>query len=208
MRSMSIRTILFDFGNVLAFFDHRLISHRLKEHSPLAADVLHAALVGSPLELDYESGRITTAEFVRLVRDQCRLTCSDAVFAESWADIFWPNEEVLALLPRLRPRYRLLLGSNTNELHAARFRRQFADAFRHFDHLVLSHEARTRKPEAAFFQHCLSLAACNAEECVFIDDLPANVAGAQACGMHGIVYRDVRDLREQLAALGVTTTTD
>ena len=59
------------------------------------------------------------------------------------------------------------------------------------------------KPAAAFFDACLRLAGCAPEECVFIDDLPANVAGARACGWHGIVYTDAPDLRQQLAGLGV-----
>jgi hypothetical protein len=38
---------------------------------------------------------------------------------------------------------------------------------------------------------------------VFIDDLPANVAGAVACGWHGIVYLDAEDLVARLRQLGV-----
>jgi putative hydrolase of the HAD superfamily len=38
-------------------------------------------------------------------------------------------------------------------------------------------------------------------ECLFIDDLPENVAGALAAGLHGLVYTDperlVADLRER-----------
>jgi FMN phosphatase YigB (HAD superfamily) len=107
-------------------------------------------------------------------------------------------------VPRLRPRYRLLLGSNTNELHARQFRRQFADTLRHFDALVLSHEIGVRKPAAAFFQHCTSLAGCAQEQCLFIDDSPANVEGARACGWQGLVYAGADDLKRRLQELGVT----
>jgi putative hydrolase of the HAD superfamily len=123
--------------------------------------------------------------------------------ATAWADIFWPNHDVIALLPLLKPRYRLLLGSNTNELHTQQFCRQFAEAFQHFDHLVFSFEIGVRKPQAGFFEHCRRLAGCAPEECVFIDDLPANVAGARSCGWHGIVYEDINDLRQQFRILGI-----
>ena len=89
----------------------------------------------------------------------------------------------------------------TNELHSRHFRRQFAEALRWFDHLVLSHEIGARKPDAAFFRHCEGLAGCRPEECLFIDDLSANVAGARACGWHGIVYTTAADLRRRLAEL-------
>ncbi len=200
---MRIKTIVFDFGRVVSFFDHRLTISRLAAHAGLPAAEMHTQLFGGSLEDDYESGRIGTSEFLRRVRQICRLTCPDEIIAAAWADIFWPNEEVCALLPRLKPRYRLLLGSNTNELHARQFCGQFADWLRHFEALVLSHEIGVRKPGAGFFEHCLRLAECAPGECLFIDDLVANVAGARACGWQGIVYTSFPDLCQQLTALGI-----
>ena len=46
-------------------------------------------------------------------------------------------------------------------------------------------------------------AGCPAAECVFIDDLPANIEGAKRCGWQGIVYTDFADLKRRLAELGV-----
>jgi putative hydrolase of the HAD superfamily len=168
---------------------------------------IHAFLFGSQLEDDYESGRIGTAEFVRLVRDGCRLRCPGEQIRADYADIFWPNPEVCDLIPRLASRYRLLLLSNTNELHTGRFRPQFADTLRHFAGLVLSHEVGARKPRAEIFQHAQRLAGCLPQECVFIDDLPANVAGARAVGWHGIVYPGHADLVRRLAELGINAAT-
>jgi putative hydrolase of the HAD superfamily len=200
-----IKTIVFDFGNVVGFFDYGLTLQRLACHTELSADALRAAFYGTTLENDYESGRLSTPAFVQRLREVGRLRCTDADVAGAWADIFRPNEEVCALLPVLKRRHRLLLGSNTNELHAAQFRRQFADHLRHFEALVLSHEVGVRKPGAGFFRHCERLTSSAGPECVFIDDLPANVAGARALGWHGIVYTGIDDLRTGLAALGVLT---
>jgi putative hydrolase of the HAD superfamily len=198
-----IQTLVFDFGNVVGFFDHRRAADRLAEYTDLTSEAILAAILGDRLEDDFESGRINADEFVRHVRKLCRLCCPEAEIAAACQDIFWPNPEVCSLIPHLHRRYKLLLGSNTNALHARHFRRQFADVLCHFDALVLSHEVGVRKPKAGFFEHCRQLAGCRPEECVFIDDLPANVAGAQVCGWHGIVYRPGDDLRQRLAALGV-----
>src|SRR5438128_1890523 len=116
-----IQAIVFDFGNVIGFFDHHLTSQRLAAHAELSVEAIHGQLFGGALEADYDTGRISTADFLRRVRQNCRLRCSDEVLAAAWADIFWPNHAVIALLPRLKPYYRLLLGSNTNELHAQHF---------------------------------------------------------------------------------------
>ena len=198
-----IRAITFDFGKVIGFFDHRLTSQRLAPHSALPPGELHAQLYGGELEGAYERGRLSTAEFLALARERGRLSCPEEVVGTAWADIFWRNEDVIALLPRLKPHYRLLLGSNTNELHSRQFLRQFEDALTFFDHLVLSHQVGVRKPEPEFFRHCERLAGCPPSACLFIDDLPENVAGARACGWHGVVYTGIDQLRRDLADLGV-----
>src|SRR5260370_5342880 len=181
---MRIKTIVFDFGRVVSFFDHRLTISRLAAHAGLSAVEMHTQLFGGPLEDDYESGRISTSEFLRRVRQICRLTCPDEIIAAASADIFWPNEEVCALLPRLKPRHRLLLGSNTNELHARQFCGQFADWLRHFDALVLSHEIGVRKPRAGFFEHCLRLAECAPGQFLFIDYLLSHVPAPSPVAWH------------------------
>jgi glucose-1-phosphatase len=198
-----IKTVVFDFGNVIGFFDYRLTLERLTAHTDVPAEDLRAAFYGAELEDAYEAGRLSTPAFLRRLREIGKLRCDDDYLACAWADIFRPNPEVCALLPVLKPRFRLLLGSNTNELHSRQFRRQFADHFGYFDALVLSHEIGVRKPQPSFFRHCQELAGCAAEECLFIDDLAANVAGAEALGWRGIVYAGIQDLRAKLKALGV-----
>lgn len=200
---MTIQTIAFDFGNVLGFFDHRRAARRLAEHVPAPEHVIYARLLDEEIEDAYESGQIGSAEFLQGLRDTFAVACSDEVLGDAYSDIFWPNTEVCQLIPRLKPRYRLLLGSNTTELHARRFQREFAETLRHFDAAVLSYAIQVRKPKAGFFEHCRRQAGHAAEECLFIDDLPANIAGARAAGWHGIVYSGYDKLCAELENLGI-----
>jgi glucose-1-phosphatase len=200
---MAIRVITFDFGNVVGFFDYTRTTSRLACHTDLSPEEMYRRFYGSELEHDFESGRISTADFLRQVQVLCELRCGQEEIAAAWADIFRPNQEVISLLPYLKSRYRLILGSNTNELHSRHFSQQFAEALEHFHALVFSHAVGARKPAPGFFEHCLKLAGVPAEECLFIDDLPANVAGARGCGWHGVVYRGIDDLRTELSRLGI-----
>jgi putative hydrolase of the HAD superfamily len=200
---MAIKTIVFDFGNVVGFFDHRLTTDRLAVRSHLSPDAIHSLLFGGQLERDYDAGKITTNEFLQRAREMCVLTCPEEELAAAWADIFWPNHSVCALLPALRRHYRLLLASNTNELHARHFQVQFHDLLTSFHSLELSYEIGVCKPKAEFFAHCLERASCAPAECLLIDDLAVNVAAARACGWQGIVYTGFADLQTQLAALDV-----
>jgi putative hydrolase of the HAD superfamily len=198
-----ISTIVFDFGNVIGFFDYRITTERLARHCDLSPDVIQQRIYGGELEDDYESGRMSSVEFLRSVRELCTLRCTDQELQSAYEDMFSPNASVCALIPSLKPHYKLLLGSNTTELHSAHFRKQFAETFHHFDGLVLSHEVGARKPRPEFFLHAQRLAGSKPEECLFIDDLPVNVEGARALGWKGIVYRAGDDLRRGLQEHGI-----
>lgn len=198
-----MKTIIFDFGNVVGFFDHRRALEKLRPFSPLTPEEMYAAVYDGPLEDQVERGQLTTPVFLRMVHELWRLNCDVDFLAHAVADIFQANPEVCELIPKLRGRYRLLLGSNTNAIHADQFRKQFAEVLGHLDALVLSYEIGTRKPDADFFLHCVRLARTQASECVFVDDLAANIAGARAVGLHGVHYRPGADLAGRLRALGV-----
>jgi FMN phosphatase YigB (HAD superfamily) len=198
-----IDAIAFDFGRVIGFFDHGRTLAKLAPLTDMSPEEMYAAIYDGDLEDAFESGSIGEEEFLRQFRQRCRLRCADDFLSAAIADIFWPNEPVCALVARLKPRYRLVLGSNTNPIHARRFKLQFADTLRHFDGMVLSYEAGVRKPGAGFFERCLEVAEGEARGCVFIDDLPENVAGAVASGWHGIVYTGFDALCSELGRLGV-----
>ena len=59
------------------------------------------------------------------------------------------------------------------------------------------------KPEAGFFRACVDAVGVPAGSCVFIDDAEANVAGARAAGLLGVVYRSPRCLAQDLRRLNV-----
>ncbi|GIW79804.1 MAG: hypothetical protein KatS3mg105_1611 [Gemmatales bacterium] len=198
-----IKAIVFDFGNVVGFFDYRRGLQKLGPDSECTIDKVTALLSGSELEDRIERGQLASDAFLDHVLNLTGLKCSRERLRDAFVDIFWENGEIAALVPRLKPRYRLLLGSNTCELHALQFKKQFAHVLRHFDHLVLSYEIGFRKPEPAFYHHCLGYAEVAPDECVFIDDLPPNVDGARKCGLHGIVYRGFEDFCRNLAGLGI-----
>ncbi len=198
-----MKTVVFDFGNVVAFFDHYRTLEKLTPYTDMTAQEMYAAVYGGELEDAIECGRLTRADFLRQLIDVWRLRCDADYLARAVADIFTPNPEVCDLLPRLKGRYCLLLGSNTNELHAAHFTRQFEAVLANFDALVMSHQVGVRKPKPGFFEACQKLARGGPAECVFIDDLPANVEGARAHGWQGIVYRPGEDLVGKLRMVGV-----
>jgi putative hydrolase of the HAD superfamily len=200
---MTISAIVFDFGNVLGFFSHRRSAEQLAAYGRASPEAIQAYLYGGHLEEDFESGRLAAPVLLGMLRETFHLSGTDEQLGRALGDMFWPNEPVCALVPRLKPRYRLLLLSNTNELHYNVFRPQFAATLDLFDALAASHQVGVRKPDPRIYEHCRRLADRPAAECLFIDDLPSNIDGARACGWQGLVYRRGDDLEAKLKALGV-----
>ena len=66
------------------------------------------------------------------------------------------------------------------------------------DGIVVSGEERTAKPGPELYRILLDRYGLQAETCVFIDDSPRNVAGAEAVGIRGLVFRDAAQLRRDL----------
>ncbi|HUF47361.1 MAG TPA: HAD family phosphatase [Vicinamibacterales bacterium] len=192
-----MRALLLDFGNVVGYFDHRRACRQLAELSRTAMteDEVYRTVFESPLEPDVDRGLVSTAAFVALLREHLHLDAADDAIARAWCDIFEPNVDLIAQLPALKARAgRLVLASNTNELHFSWIRRQFADALGWFDACVVSYEAGVLKPDRAFFEHCARVAGQAPAACVFVDDKPAFVDAARHLGMAGVVYTPGLDL--------------
>lgn len=87
--------------------------------------------------------------------------------------------------------------SNTNE-HAFEFMTSTYEVFSYMDGGIASYRDGVIKPSADIFELFLSRYGKTAEECVFVDDMPQNVDGAKAVGLHGIVLKNIDDLEVEL----------
>jgi putative hydrolase of the HAD superfamily len=210
---MRLPVVMFDFGNVIAFFDYKLIYGRFGARLGISAEEFKALVEArgmAPLLAEFERGTLAPEEFSRLVQAEVGLDIPFEDFAADWEDIFEINQPVADVVAELkRAGYTLVLGSNTNAIHAPFYRRRYSDALDPFDHFVYSHEARFLKPDRGFFDACVRAVGVPAGSCVFIDDLEANVEGAREAGLGGIVYRgDTPRLIDDLRAAGVEVPRD
>ena len=199
--------LIFDFGNVIADFDFEKATAKLGARLGFSGRELYDRL--GPLGfreilLQFESGQTSAVEFSARVSAMIELKITHDEFAAAWTDIFTSNESIVPVLETLKAQgYRLVLGSNTNSLHASQFRRQFASTLRHFDHLVLSYEVGHIKPARDFYLACTRAAQAAPADCIFIDDLAENITGAREAGLTGIVYQTTAGLIVELARLGI-----
>ena len=99
-----------------------------------------------------------------------------------------PLPHMEALLARLKQDgFQLYITSNMDALHSAQMPE--VPITRYFDGMLFSAEIGVRKPAVAFFKAALTRFEVAPDECLFLDDLAENVAGAEACGITGLVFR-------------------
>ncbi|QEL17235.1 HAD family hydrolase [Limnoglobus roseus] len=198
-----MKTIFLDFGNVIGFFDHGRALKHFARYTDVPHTELETMLYGGTLGDDYDSGRITTHQYLEHVKKLANFRCTDEEFLTAYTDIFWPNPDVCELVPVLAKKYRLVLASNTNDAHYQQFTKMFAPVLSHLQHLVASHVVGARKPRPEFYQRAQEWAHAEPHECVFVDDLPKNIAAAVAHGWTGVLYQSGDRLADKLRAAGV-----
>jgi glucose-1-phosphatase len=204
---MRVPALIFDFGNVVAFFDYGLALGRMGAAVGLSGAEIRRRLDeggGAQVLREFESGRLEPEDFAKRVMNVAGISLPYDCFVRDWEDIFWLNESVVRLVASLdQSGYPLFLGSNTNILHASYFRPKFAVALDRFDALVLSYEVGHCKPEREFYDACVAAAGVPASSCVFIDDVLENVEGARRAGLEAVQYTNTERLVTALRGLGV-----
>lgn len=72
-----------------------------------------------------------------------------------------------------------------------------------FDEMLLSYELGYGKPDRRIYEAMATKLSVETSECIFIDDVQSNVAGAKEVGMHGHVYTTLEGLEDYLSNLDV-----
>lgn len=200
---MAIRTLIFDLGKVIVDFSYAEAYTRMQSLSGLNPDELRARLFAGPLAVDFECGRVDSHSFIAEVNRRMETSIAPADFGILWSSIFHATPLIPeSLLQRLGASHRLVLLSNTNPLHFAMIRETYPH-IEHFHSLVLSYELGVMKPDPAIYRAALDQAQCAPDECLFFDDMPENVAGARATGLHARQFLGHDQLLRDLAEFGI-----
>ena len=197
-----IRGILFDFGGVISAFDSRIFFQALTRWTDRRAGEMATIVLEADLPRRYESGRISSREFFSEVTERCGVSISEEEFVAAFTGIFIPIESTFRLIRTLKPSFRIALLSNTNEWHFEHYIRK-VEVFPLFDAVTLSYRVGEMKPGERIYRDSLKRIGLLPEECVFIDDLEENVAGAERLGIHGIHYTGHERLVASLNALDI-----
>jgi putative hydrolase of the HAD superfamily len=196
------KAVLFDLGDVIVALDFPKAYRAAARLTRYRAEEIPAIISRANLAGPYERGELSNEEFHRRFCEALDMDLDYGRFEQLWGDMFRPG----ILLPDkwfewLTRDYRLLLLSNTNEIHF-RFIREHYPVLRHFDDFVLSYEVGVMKPDVGIYEAAVRRAAAAPGECFFVDDKQVNVDAARAAGIDAVRFEGPEQLESELRARG------
>ena len=200
MNNQKYSVIVFDLGNVLIPFDYNIFIKKLDDvEAGLGKRFYDLYQTNYNVHRDFERWSLTTEDFLKTMSEWTEGKVDDENFCEYYSEVFTVNENVAALLPGLKKRYKLVLLSNTNYIHQ-KYGWEKYDFLKHFDKLILSHEVGAIKPEPEIYNAVMAFTNKPPEEHIFIDDIADYVEGAKKMGWGGIQFKNYDQLVKDLKA--------
>lgn len=151
----------------------------------------------------FDRGEIDVPELTQALMLQTGLEAHEVRrVIDAVPDSLTPMADTLDWLARLRAAgHRLYFLSNMPAPYADHLERRH-DFLCWFHDGVFSARVRLGKPDEAIFRLALGRFGERAEDCVFLDDHPANVEAARRIGLNAVLFRHARQAEAEVTALG------
>ena len=185
-----IDAIIFDLGGVILNIDYQLPIKAFQKLgiTDFASHFSQASQSG--LLDDYETGAISSEDFIQELRRYVKPETTDKQIIDAWNSILLDlPEERLFILEKAAENHRIFLLSNTNDIHIQEFNSYLLDEHNlpslepFFEQLYLSYEVGLRKPDKRIFEYVLQDAGLEPSSTLFIDDSIQHIQAASELGI-------------------------
>lgn len=197
------KVIVFDLGNVLIPFDHTLAAKRFEAIAPgMGERYMNFFRDHYNVHRAFERGDMSRDEFISFLSGVLNYKLEPELLCRIISEIFVVNQDVADLLPVLRENYRLVLLSNTNDIHHE-FGWQHYPFLRNFEKLILSHEVNAVKPEEKIYKEVQAYTQEEPSSHIFIDDIAEYAEGARRQGWDAVQFTGYDNLVKELRSRGI-----
>jgi putative hydrolase of the HAD superfamily len=188
-----VRHIIFDLGGVLLNIDYKRTEDAFVQAGITNFAELYTQAAQTQLFSDFETGKITSEEFVAAIQKLCPQPITEQQIIDCWNAMLldFPVRR-LQILQQLCLYYDLFLLSNTNAIHEEAFndilfRQHGIPTIGVFFHKAYySHHVGLRKPSPEIFELILKEYDLNPAHTLFIDDSEQHIATANQLGIQTI----------------------
>ena len=199
-----IETIVFDLGGVLIDWNPAYLYRKIFDDEAAIYDFLARICTGTWNE-QQDAGRPLEEATRILVEQFPEHSTQIQAYYGRWTEMLGgPIPGTVQLLESLHAQqshrsYALTNWSAETFPHAL----ERYDFLQRFAGILVSGEEKLIKPDPRIYALLLQRFAIQPETALFIDDNPANVAGAQAAGMQAVRFHSPEQLRSEMVALGI-----
>lgn len=188
---LNVRAVVFDFGGVMTT---SVMPERLKpltDSLGISWNIIEKGF--ARYRCQHDAGFFTLAEMYAKILVDAGISISPAdlnriveVDRSSW---LYRNERTLAWMKSLKSvGYGIGILTNMSPEFAPLFRKHFKDFIALSDAMVISGEEKLYKPQREIYDLLRERIRLPADELLFIDDVAANVRGAEAAGWYAIQF--------------------
>lgn len=203
MAEPAVDSVIFDLGGVLIDWNPRYLYRTLFDDEA-AMEAFLAEVWNADSIRQHDAGR----PFVETVAELTALFPHHdghiRAFHERWPEMMGGAiDDTVALLAELRARGVPLYALSNFSAETFPHARERFDFLGWFDDVVISGECGLLKPDPRIYRLLLERCGIDPASALFIDDVPANVAGAEAVGLKGLHFTTPAALRRDLASLAL-----
>jgi epoxide hydrolase-like predicted phosphatase len=202
-----IKALIFDFGGVLTNPVWESFAAFCTEEG-IDAETIRTAFREDPDALAdlrrLETGEMEEREFERRFAERLGLESHEALIERLFKGMT-PEPQMLDAVRAARAAG-LKTGLLSNSWSVSHYDRDLLGEL--FDVAVISGEVGMHKPQPEIYELAVERLGVEPAECVFVDDLRENCAGAEAVGMTSVLHRRPAEtiaLLEELTALELTS---
>ncbi|BBB48290.1 HAD family hydrolase [Pelolinea submarina] len=187
----AIKAVIFDMGGVILRTVDPAPREGLAKRLGVPRMELEMAIFTGPTSLQSEIGELSDIEHWETIAALYHQPI------ESWPQLyneFFGGDEVdmelVTYLRGLKGKFKIGLLSNAWVNGRQNLVKLYGDFLDVFDVSVFSSEIGLRKPDERAFQAVLDKLGVEAQEAIFVDDVPHNTAGAAEMGIHAVLFTD------------------
>ena len=200
----TIKAIIFDFGNVLLEWNPRYVYRRYFPDNDAGMEQFLHEVKFMEWNAQQDKGRAFTEGVADLSRKFPHYSDLIQAYHDNWRESIGNSYAgTVELLRRLKQAEYPVYGLSNWSAETFPYARQKYDFFGLLDDIILSGEVGSIKPEPEIFEIALQRIGRPAQECLFIDDAPANIEQAHMMGFATIHFQSPEQLEKELHRLGV-----
>ncbi len=194
-----VKNIIFDIGNVILKFSRDFLLQHFYNGSEY--DLIKHALFVDWEKLDEDLLSLDEYKQNVLSRLPSHLHAPAIAVLDNWEYFMRYTNGIIELIQDLKnDGYNLYVLSNMTR-HFIERQYKFA-IFDYFDGIVYSAPIKMIKPNPEIYEYLLNKYSLSPEECLFIDDIKENLAGAARFGIKTFLFNDnVNELRKFISTL-------